>query len=330
MSYLLPVTSVLLGILVLIFGADRFVSGATDIARSMGMRPLLVGMLVVGLGTSAPEFLVSATAALQGDPGLAIGNAVGSNVANLGLVLAAGAIVSPMLVSQAAGSKDIPRLLVTTGLASLLLYDGNLSLLDGILLIGALLVLIVTMIRTARAGPLASESSPTEAKSASSSEGAPVRRGRSFAVTGMGLVLLLAGSRAVVWGATNVASMLGVSDFVIGLTVVAIGTSLPELASTIIAARRGEADLVVGNVVGSNTFNTLAVLGIPGVLSPVSELGPSLLVVDIPVMLVLTFMLAAVGLRAHRQGQARLGRRWGVAFLVVFVGHATWTALHAV
>jgi cation:H+ antiporter len=237
------------------------------------------------------------------------------------------------LIPEVAGRKEIPRLLVTTGLATALLYDGNLSRFDGLVLTAALIVMMVVLIRGVRRDERGGD--------APSIEGGPRRRARRDAdrqpgarmksglAVLLGLALLLAGSKSVVWGAADIARALGVSDFVIGLTVVAIGTSLPELASTIFAARRGEAELVVGNIVGSNTFNTLAVLGIPGVLSPLSSVGPSLIPVDLPVMLLLTAMLGAVGWRAHQRGEARVGRRWGIALLTVFVVHAAWTAMSA-
>ena len=331
MEHLYPALAVVLCIVGLIYGAARFVAGASGLATTMGMSPMIIGMVVVGLGTSAPELLVSTTAALQGDAGLAIGNAIGSNIANLGLVLAVGALVAPLLIPEIAGRKEIPRLLVTTGLAAALLYDGDLSRFDGVALILALVSMMVVLIRSvrreerARGGPARSPASePGEAP-----EGRADSRMKSGAAVLMGLVLLLAGSKSIVWGATDIARALGVSDFVIGLTVVAIGTSLPELASTIFAARRGEAELVVGNIVGSNTFNTLAVLGVPGVISPVTAVSPSLLPVDLPVMLLLTAMLGAVGWRARQRGEARVGRRWGVALLTVLVCHAVWTAMSA-
>ena len=220
MEDLLPVAAIIAGVAVLVFGASRFVAGASGIARSVGMSPLVVGMVVVGLGTSAPELLVSITAALQGDGGLALGNAVGSNIANLGLVLAAGALVSPLLVPRAAGSREIPRLLVTTGLASMLLYDGALSVMDGVLLAGALVVLMFSLVRGARASSPNAEGS-AGGTSGGSPEGPAASRWGHAATALVGLILLLGGSRAVVWGATTVARAYGVSDFVIGLTVVA-------------------------------------------------------------------------------------------------------------
>jgi len=331
MPHLYPALAVVLGIAALIYGAERFVAGASRLAAVMGMSPMIIGMVVVGLGTSAPELLVSTTAALQGDAGLSIGNAIGSNIANLGLVLAVGALVSPLLIPEVAGRKEIPRLLVTTGLATALLYDGNLSRFDGVALILALLSMMVVLIRSVRRDERAKPASERGTRSAGSdgAEGYKEKRTKSFTTVLFGMVLLLVGSKSIVWGATDIAHAFGVSDFVIGLTVVAIGTSLPELASTIIAARRGETELVVGNVVGSNTFNTLAVLGVPGVISPVASFSPSLLSVDLPVMLLLTAMLGAVGWRARRPGGARVGRRWGVALLTVFVCHAAWTAVSA-
>ena len=333
MEHLYPAVAVVLGIVGLIYGAGKFVAGASSLAARLGMSPMIIGMVVVGLGTSAPELLVSTTAALQGDAGLAIGNAIGSNIANLWLVLAVGALVSPLLIREVAGRKEIPRLLVTTGLATALLYDGNLSRFDGALLIAALGAMMVVLIRSVRRDERAVHGQATEGETRGRAAGDADHhsdgRMKSGLAVLLGLALLLAGSKSVVWGAADIARALGVSDFVIGLTVVAIGTSLPELASTIFAARRGEAELVVGNIVGSNTFNTLAVLGVPGMLAPVSSLGPSLLPVDLPVMLLLTAMLGAVGWRARQRGEARVGRRWGVALLTVFLAHAVWTAMSA-
>jgi cation:H+ antiporter len=304
----LPGLAVVAGLAGLVFGADRFVFGASNLARRLGVSPLLVGMLIVGLGTSAPEMLVSVIAAVDGAGGLAIGNAVGSNIANVGLVLGVAALIKPIDLHRDVVRRELPVVLGITAIVALLLIDGSLGVIDGAILVA---MLIVFMIRTIRAGRSLDEDDE-EDKPPLDSYARATRR------LIIGLALLVGSSRAVVWGASTIASTLGVSDLIIGLTIVAIGTSLPELAATAASAFKGEHAMAIGNVLGSNVFNLLAVLPFPALIDP-GEFEPGLLERDYAVMggLTVLLMLFALG---HR---GRINRVEGGVFLLVYVGYLT-------
>ncbi|MCG7907824.1 MAG: calcium/sodium antiporter, partial [Candidatus Thiodiazotropha taylori] len=242
--------SILLGLVVLVWSADRFISGAAALADNLGVSPMLIGLTVVGFGTSAPEVLVSVMAAVNGNPGLAIGNAVGSNIANIGLILGVTALVIPLSVHSSVLKREYPILLGVTVICILLMLDGELGLLDGAILLVLLVGVFGWMIYTAKTGeadPIAGE------YDAEIPHDVPNQKALMLLIGG--LILLLISSRVLVWGATNVAVALGVSDVVIGLTIVAIGTSLPELAASITSAMKGEDDIAIGNVIGSNLYN---------------------------------------------------------------------------
>ena len=232
------------GLVLLIWSANRFVDGAAATARYAGMPPLLIGMVVVGFGTSAPEMVVSASAALDGNPGLALGNALGSNIANIGLILGLTALVSPIAVDSTIVRREIPLLLAACALAGLVLWDNVLGRMEAFILLLALVALLGWSIMRA----LKARSGPESLVAGMASPDAKVSSlGRAIAWLVIGLVLLIASSRLLVWGAVVIAQGIGISDLVIGLTVVAIGTSLPELAASVIAARRGESSLAIGN-----------------------------------------------------------------------------------
>ncbi|MCG8016891.1 MAG: calcium/sodium antiporter [Candidatus Thiodiazotropha sp. 'RUGA'] len=308
--------SILLGLVVLVWSADRFISGAAALADNLGVSPMLIGLTVVGFGTSAPEVLVSVMASLNGNPGLAIGNAVGSNIANIGLILGVTALVIPLSVHSSVLKREYPILLGVTVICILLMLDGELGLLDG----GILLVLLVGvfgwMIYTAKTGeadPIAGE------YDAEIPHDVPTQKALMLLIGG--LVLLLISSRVLVWGATNVAVALGVSDVVIGLTIVAIGTSLPELAASITSAMKGEDDIAIGNVIGSNLYNMLAVLSIPGLVVP-GAFSPFVLTRDLPVMFGLTLFLFLMGYGFGKPG--RINRIEGLGLLLCFIGYQSW------
>ncbi|MCG7959121.1 MAG: calcium/sodium antiporter, partial [Candidatus Thiodiazotropha taylori] len=281
--------SILLGLVVLVWSADRFISGAAALADNLGVSPMLIGLTVVGFGTSAPEVLVSVMAAVNGNPGLAIGNAVGSNIANIGLILGVTALVIPLSVHSSVLKREYPILLGVTVICILLMLDGELGLLDGAILLVLLVGVFGWMIYTAKTGeadPIAGE------YDAEIPHDVPNQKALMLLIGG--LILLLISSRVLVWGATNVAVALGVSDVVIGLTIVAIGTSLPELAASITSAMKGEDDIAIGNVIGSNLYNMLAVLSIPGLVAP-GAFSPFVLTRDLPVMFGLTLFLFLMG-----------------------------------
>ncbi len=305
------------GLALLVWSADRFVEGSAVTARHFGMPPLLIGMVVVGFGTSAPEMVVSALAASQGNPGLALGNAYGSNITNIALILGITAIISPIAVHSQVMRKELPILAGITLLAIWQLLDGSLSRLDAV---GLLLTFTALLGWSIWAGMKKPQDALALEVSAELDERVmPIRNAVFWLVAG--LVLLIISSRILVWGAVDLATAFGVSDLIIGLTIVAIGTSLPELASSVIAARKGEHDLALGNILGSNMFNTLAVVGIAGMIAPM-EVAGGVLVRDLPVMAGLTFALFALGYGFR--GPGRINRVEGALLITAFVAYTLY------
>lgn len=245
------VLAVIAGLILLVWSADYFVDGAAATAGHFGMSPLLIGMVIVGFGTSAPEIVVSVLSAMQGSPGIALGNAYGSNITNIALILGITALISPIAVRPQIVRRELPILLAVTALAAAQLFDGELSLADGMVLLLALaLIMGYTVLKNMKGkdnivGDIADEFANPAAKM-------PLSRALMLLI--LGLVVLVLSSRLLVWGAVSIAQSMGVSDLIIGLTVVAVGTSLPELASSVAAARKGEHDIALGNVIGSNLF----------------------------------------------------------------------------
>jgi len=310
----LAVLSLVLGLILLAWSAGRFVEGAAVSARLLGVPPLLIGMVVLGFGTSAPELMVSAMVALQGKSGLALGNAYGSNIANIGLVLGLTAVVSPVAVRSGVLRRELPLLVAATALAIALLWDRHLSRWDAAVLLAVFGALMAWTVREGLRQPsdlLAGEMAEELAERPPSP-----RRAAFWLLTG--LVVLAGSSRLLVWAAVYLARELGLSDLVIGLTVVAVGTSLPELAASIVAARRGEPDLAVGNVVGSNLFNTLAVVGIAGAIHP-APVPAEVIVRDMAVMAGLSVSLFALGYGLH--GHGRINRVEGLALCAVYAAY---------
>ncbi|WP_426416091.1 calcium/sodium antiporter [Aestuariirhabdus sp. LZHN29] len=290
--------SIIAGFAALIWSADKFVEGAAATARQLGMSPLLIGLTVVALGTSAPEILVSIMAAMDGHAGLAAGNAIGSNIANIGLVLAITALIAPLPVKNSLILREIPLLVAITLLAGWCLLDLHLGLVDGILLLSGLAITLYLLFRWQKP-PLAAENQQLADNEADEIPDIPLAR--ALAILLVGLTVLLVSARALVWGATEIALLFGVSDLVIGLTVVAIGTSLPELAASVASALKGHHDIALGNIVGSNIFNLLAVLAMPGLIAP-THFETEILLRDYASMLALTLLLAAMAWLALRRG----------------------------
>ncbi len=310
----LAFVAVVVGLALLVWSADRFVDGAASTARHFGMPALLIGMVVVGFGTSAPEMVVSALAASQGSPGIALGNAYGSNITNIGLILGLTALITPIAVNSRVLRKELVILSAVTALAAWQLRDGDITRLDAVVL---LVVFAGLMGWTISQGlRRKSDALGREMEQVLDDDAVPIRRAVYWLV--VGLALLIASSRLLVWGAVEIAEGFGVSDLIIGLTVVAVGTSLPELASTIIATRRGEHDIAIGNILGSNMFNTLAVVGIAGAIHPLI-VGPEVLSRDVLVMAVLTLSLFGIGYRFLRP--ARINRVEGAVLLAGYVGY---------
>lgn len=311
---LLAIAAILVGLVLLVWSADRFIDGAAATAAHLGVPSLLIGILIIGFGTSAPEMMVSALAALDGNPGLALGNAYGSNIANIGLILGVVALVSPLAVHSQVIRQELPLLGLATLIAGALLLNGTISRLDGVLLLVMLVgVMTLSVIRARRQGGDALGANTQESMAEH-----PMSLRAGIVWTLVGLLLLIVSSRLLVWGAVYVAQAFGVSDLIIGLTVVALGTSLPELASSIAAVRKNEHDLVLGNVVGSNLFNLLAVVGLAAVIAPI-DVDAEVLVRDWPVMAVLTLALLIFGIGLR--GQGRINRFEALTLLLAYLGY---------
>ncbi|MCB1786611.1 MAG: calcium/sodium antiporter [Gammaproteobacteria bacterium] len=315
--------AILGGFALLVWSADRFVEGAAATARHAGMSPLLVGMLIVGFGTSAPEMVVSAVASLDGNPELALGNALGSNIVNIGLILGVTALVAPIAVHSNIVRRELPLLLMISALTGSLLWDHELSRIESALLLAGLVGLIGwTLVEGLRhrTDVLAKEMDQELPEH-------PMPLGRALMWLAVGLVLLIVSSRLLVWGAVEIAHALGVSDLVIGLTIVALGTSLPELAASVIAARKGEHDIALGNVIGSNMFNLLAVIGIAGVIAPLHDITPDAVSRDWLTMLAFTVALfvMAYGFR----GNGRINRLEGLVLLTAFAAYNSYLVITA-
>jgi len=279
------IAAIVIGLALLVWSADRFVEGASVAAKNLGVSTLIIGITVIGFGTSAPEILISIFSVLDETPDLAIGNALGSNIANIGLILGATALLIPLTFTSKLVKREFPILLAATALMSWALWDTQLNLLDGILLLGFLTLALGYLIRfskTDKNDPISSELELEIPQDMSTR--------RAFIWTIVGLLILVGSSKLLVWGAVNIATELGVSELIIGLTIVALGTSLPELAAAIAGARKGEPELVMGNVIGSNLFNSLAVIGLPAVMVDFT-ISPTAIARDLPVMLALTALL---------------------------------------
>ncbi|MDX1593651.1 MAG: calcium/sodium antiporter [Gammaproteobacteria bacterium] len=312
--------AVVAGLAMLVWSAGRFVDGAAATAWHLGVAPLLIGILVIGFGTSAPELTVSVFSAAQGNSGLALGNAYGSNIANIGLILGVTALVAPITVRSAVLRRELPLLLGVTLLAWLLLADGRFGRADAAWQLGLFTLLVAWSVFEG----LRNRNDPLAADAVREIPALSLRAGLAW--TGVGLVLLVVASRVLVWGAVGLAQAVGVSDLVIGLTVVAVGTSLPELASALVAARRGEHELALGNVLGSNLFNTLLVASTAAMIAP-GDVEPKLIARDLPMMAAFTVALLAMGLGLH--GEGRINRVEGTALVTAFCGYTAWLAVGA-
>jgi len=313
----MALAAIVAGLVVLVWSADRFVDGAAATARHLGLPPLLIGMVVIGFGTSAPELMVSALAAVQGNPGLALGNAYGSNITNIALIVGLVALISPLTVHSQVVRQELPVLGGVTLISLWCLHDGVISRFDAVLLLALLFGFLGYSIWRSRR----SEGDALQADVEADAAGESMSLKSGVVWTLVGLLMLIVSSRFLVWGAVTIAEAFGVSDLVIGLTVVAIGTSLPELASSISAVRKNEHDLVIGNVVGSNLFNTLAVVGLAGMIHPI-DVDPDVLVRDWPVMAALTLVLLVFGIGI--KGQGRINRLEGAVLLASFVAYTAW------
>ena len=312
--------SIIAGIALLIWSADKFVIGAASLARSFGMSPLLIGLTIVSIGTSSPEILVSLMAALSDASSLAFGNAIGSNIANIGLVLGITALIAPLPVRSALLYKELPILGAVTVIAGVLLADMTLGQLDGILLLSGL---VITLVLFAKYHPVNKDGQIAEQIIEEEEDLIHLSKGWAILWFLVGLVILILSSRLLVWGATEIAQAFGVSELIIGLTIVAIGTSLPEMAASVASALKGHHDIAIGNVIGSNIFNLLAVMAIPGLVAPF-DISLNVLVRDFGVMFLFTSILIFLCYRGSKGGSAIIGR---VSGFVLTAGYATYLFL---
>ena len=305
---------VIVGLLFLIWGADRFVHGAAATARNLGLPPLLIGLTIVALATSAPEILVSVVAALRGEPDLAIGNAIGSNIANVGLVLGVVALLRPVELKSATLRREMPALLAVSLLTVSLFLDSYLGRVDGLVLLAGLIIVMIWLIR------LGLRSSAGDPLQADFDAEIPKHMSMRVAVFWLvvGIVTLLLGARWMVDGAIDIAKLLGVSEVVIGITMVALATSIPELAVSVVSAFRGEYGLAIGNIVGSNIFNLLAVIGVAAAIQP-AVLPPSVLSLHIFVMVAFTLVLFAM--TYEYEGRGQITRVEGLALIAAYLAY---------
>ncbi|AEF47560.1 Na+/Ca+ antiporter, CaCA family [Serratia sp. AS12] len=296
----LAIALLIVGLFLLVYGADRLVYGAAVISRSLGVPPLIIGMTIVGIGTSLPELFVSTTAALNGQIDMAVGNVLGSNIANILLILGVAALIHPLAARSEVLRRELPLMLAVTVLCGFVLMDGTLSRLDGVVLLAAAAAFILLILKIARLAQREGSDSLTVEQLAE----LPQDSSNTVAVLWLVLafIILPLSSKMVVDNATVIAHYFGMSELVVGLTLIAIGTSLPELATSIAGALKGEDDMAIGNIIGSNIFNTVIVLGVPALLSP-GSVDPAAFHRDYWVMLAVSIVLSALCIgRKHRIG----------------------------
>lgn len=318
---LLPVIAILAGLAVLVWSADRFVNGAANTAKHFSLPSLLIGILIIGFGTSAPELVVSVLAASQGNPGIALGNAFGSNISNIALILGITALIAPVAVTSDILRRTLPMLILATVAIAAVLWNLAISRFNALFLLTLFAIIMVLAIRQGLKDQKKDKHDELAVEiDQEFSHLMPLKQSIFWVV--VGLILLIASSRALVWGAVSIAQSLGVSDLIIGLTIVAVGTSLPELASSIIAARKGEHDMAVGNILGSNLFNTLAVVGLAGVIQPLT-IEASVLYRDVGLMLALTCVLFLFGF-GFKGRQGRINRWEGSVLILTYLLYTAW------
>jgi len=324
------ILAILIGFIILAWSADRFVNGAAALARHLGISPLIVGLTIVGFGTSAPELVISAIAALDGNTNLAIGNAIGSNIANIGLVLGITAIIAPLTIASTILKREYPLMLAAMALVFVVLIDGELGFHEGIILfvclLGVLVWTVFTGIREGRNAP-GTRDDPLEIEFESELALDDIMSSAKAAFWLLaGGIILVVSSRMLVWGATTIATSLGVSDLIIGLTIVAIGTSLPEIAASIASVLKGENDIAIGNVLGSNIFNSLGVVGLPAIIYP-TTVSTAAIYRDLPVMIGMSILLYVL-LYSHK-GKPALSRRSGYLLLSLYIAYLVILGIQA-
>lgn len=314
----LPSLLLVLGLALLVWSSDIFVDGAASTAVRYKVSPLVIGVVIIGFGTSSPEIIVSIMASLEGNPGIAIGNAVGSNITNIGLVLGVTALLAPIMVKSSVLKRELPILLIVTALGMILLLNHTLGVIDGIILIATLGAILFWMIRSNKNVP--ADDPLTQEITAEVGDTPKLSKARAMLYLVGGLILLMVSARMMVWGAVEIAEYFEVPDLIIGLTIIAIGTSLPELAAAISAALKSEVDMMIGNILGSNLFNITAVLAVPALLAP-NLIDSQVLQRDYPIMIAFTIAMLLVAL--PHKGNAVISRIEGFLLLSLFVGYLT-------
>jgi len=307
-----------LGLLLLLWSADKFIDGSAAMARHLGMSPLLIGMLIIGFGTSVPEMIVSAMAAFANSPELALGNAYGSNITNIALILGVTALFAPVAVQSKILRRELPVLLGSILLVTLLSWNHSISRQDALILLTMFGLLMYAFIRN----DLKTSEDGLQVESEKEYTAPKLPRPKATVFIGIGLLGLIISSRMLVWGAVSIAHRLGVSDLIIGLTVVALGTSLPELAASVSAALKKEHDIALGNIIGSNLFNIFCVVGIAGVIKPMT-VAREVFIRDIPVMGGVTLLLFLFCC-ARKGSRGIITRANGVVFLLIYVAYTAW------
>lgn len=309
---LLSFGAVAAGLVVLIWSANHFVEGASALAKHLGVSSLIIGITIIGFGTSAPEIMVSVISVLEKTPDIAIGNALGSNIANIGLILGITALIIPVPIAKGILSREFPLLLIATAVMIWCMYDGALNRFDGGLLLVLLAAILWFLVKSHR---LKAEQGEDDVPIAEIPGGMSFKAACSWIV--LGLIFLVGSSKLLVWGATNIAHAFGVSELIIGLTIVALGTSMPELAASLASLKKKEPDLAIGNVIGSNLFNSLAVIGIPSMITSF-RVDASAITRDLPVVAGLTILLYAMA-RFPLSSSPQLSRAKGICLLACFV-----------
>ncbi len=316
------VAFLVIGLVFLVWSADKLVFGAAALARNVGISPLVIGMTILAMGSSAPEMMVSATAALDGKTDTAVGNVLGSNIANIALILGITALIKPLSISSAVLRRELPLMVGVTILAGVLLWDSHLGFYEGILLFVLFAAFIVAMLRISQKEKSGDKPDPLlEEQESEVPEGVSNMKAGVWVV--IGLIVLPLAADMLVDNAVIIAQYFGMSDLVIGLTIIAVGTSLPELAASLAGVMKGEDDMAVGNIIGSNVFNILAVMGIPGILNP-SILSEYAMGRDFWVMLGVSLLLVAMALGKSRS----INRVEGAVLFLCFIGYQSYLILN--
>lgn len=310
----------IVGLIFLVWSADKLVYGSAALARNFGISPLVIGMTILAMGSSAPEMMVSATAALDGKTDTAVGNVIGSNIANIALILGITAMIKPLSISSPVLRRELPLMIGVTLVAGAILWDNHLGFYEGVLLLGLFVIFILAMLRISRKekpnGDILLEEQEQDVP-----EGVDNKIALMWVV--IGLIILPIAADTLVDSSVVIAKHFGMSDLVIGLTIIAVGTSLPELAASVAGVMKGEDDMAVGNIIGSNVFNILAVMGIPGILNP-SILSDLVMGRDFWVMLAVSLLLVVMAL-----GKSRSINRFEGAFLVVvFIAYQSYLVIN--